>query len=156
MILMIGLKTLKESYPVDDNIEDKYILPVIQKCQDFIIAKVLGLTKYNQLLNDIENDSVSESDEILIKTYIHPIIGYYVLSEVIYATAYKIKNNPDYQNNPNSDRFEELTKISKKYLNDSQTYEQILRDYICREGLVLPTTDGPVKRSGYSTGLFLG
>ena len=154
MILLIGLKTLKEQYLIDDNIEDKYILSVIKKGQDFILRKVLGSEKLKQLLNDVENDSVSDDDDILIKNYIQPILAYYTMSEVVYSTAYKLKNNPEFQLNPNSTRFDELIKISKKYLIDSQSYEQILRDYICEYNIILSTSgiEKPLK-SGYKTGI---
>ena len=152
---MISLKTLKDSYMLDDNITDKYVIPSIIKAQDFIIRKVLGVTKYNQLISDIESGSINSDDRLLLE-YIEPVIAYYTLSEVIFATAYKLKNAPDYQDNPNTDRFEELVRVSKKYANDSQAYEQILREYICDNNIVLSTTDGPVLKSGYKTGIFLG
>lgn len=153
---MISLKTLKDNYMLDNNIEDKYVIPAIIKSQDFIIRKVLGVTKYKQLLSDIENDSVNSEDMVLLTEYIEPVLAYYVISEVIFATAYKLKNAPNYQDNPNNDRFEELVRVSKKYANDSQAYEQILREYICDNNIVLSTTDGPVLKSGYKTGIFLG
>lgn len=152
---MISLKTLKDNYMLDDNIENKYVIPSIIKAQDFIIRKVLGVTKYNQLISDIESGSVNSDDRLLLE-YIEPVIAYYTLSEVIFATAYKLKNAPNYQDNPNTDRFEELVRVSKKYANDSQAYEQILREYICDNNIVLSTTDGPVLKSGYKTGIFLG
>lgn len=156
MILLIGLKTLKEQYLIDDNLEDKYILSIIKKGQDFILRKVLGLDKLKQLLNDVENDSVSNDDDILIKNYIQPILAYYTMSEVVYSTAYKLKNNPEYQVNPNTTRFDELIRISKHYLIDSQNYEQILRDYICEYNIILPSNgiEKPLN-SGYKTGLNL-
>ena len=155
MVTMSSLKTLKDNYMLDDNITDKYVIPSIIKAQDFIIRKVLGVTKYNQLISDIESDSVNSNDMVLLE-YIEPVIAYYTLSEVIFATAYKLKNAPNYQDNPNTDRFEELVRVSKKYANDSQAYEQILREYICDNNIVLSTTDGPVLKSGYKTGIFLG
>lgn len=155
MTYLISLETLKKNYSFDENLSDKYILPIIQKGQDFIIRKVLGTTKFNQLLVDTENKSVSDDDKILINQYIHPVLAYYCLSEVIFATAYKVKNNPDYQNQQSIDRFNELIKISNKYLIDSQTYETILREYICDNNIILSTEDSPVLKSGYKTKISL-
>lgn len=150
-IYLISINTLKDNYIVDDNIDDKYILPNITKCQDFIIKPILGEDKYNEIINQIDTDTVTSDNNILIKDYIQPVIAYYVLSETVYSTAYKIKNNPDYQNNQNTDRFDELVRISKKYLNDSQHYEQILRDYICDNSIsIVPEVVNP-----YKTGLFI-
>ena len=153
---MISPTTLKRDYMIDDNIDDKYLIPVIKKCQDLVVNPILGNTKYNQLLNDIDNNTLNAEDSNLLKDYIQDILAYYVMSEVVFSTAYKLKNNPEYQQNPNAERFDELIRISKKYRIDSQAYEQRLRDYICRKGIILPTTDGAVKKSGYKTGLFIG
>lgn len=155
MTFMISLKTLKDIYTIDDNVEDKYLLSTIQKGQDFIVAKVLGLTKYNELLRAIESNNLTDDDNVLLG-YIEPILAYYVMSETVFSVAYKMKNNPDYLANPNPSRFDELVNISNKYLKDSQHYEQILRDYICDNNIILSTEDSPVLKSGYKTGIYLG
>lgn len=154
-VLMISLKTLKDEYLIDDNLDDKYIIPVITKGQLFIVKPLLGNLKYDKLINDIYNNTTSSDDEILIKDYIQPVIAYYCLSEVVYSTAYKIKNNPDYQNNPSaSERFNELIRVSKHYLNDSNHFEQILRDYISSKGIILSSDDVTGKlNNNYKTGL---
>lgn len=152
---MISIKTLKEEYLIDDNLEDKYILPIIKKGQDFIITPLLGLTKTNELLSQIEAGTVTTQNNELIKNYIQPILAYYCLSEVVYATAYKMKNIG--LEDVNTDRYNELVKISSKYLRDSQQYEQILREYICRTGIILPITIGEEPReSGFKTGIYIG
>ena len=155
MTFMISLKTLKDIYTIDDNVDDKYLLSTIQKGQDFIVAKVLGLTKYNELLRAIQSNNLTDEDNVLLG-YIEPILAYYVMSETVFSVAYKMKNNPDYLANPNPSRFDELVKISKKYLIDSQHYEQILRNYICDNNIILSTEDSPVLKSGYKTGIYLG
>lgn len=154
-VLMISLKTLKDEYLIDDNLDDKYIIPVITKGQLFIVKPLLGNLKYDQLINDIYNNTTSSDDEILIKDYIQPVLAYYILSEVVYSTAYKMKNNPDYQNNPSaSERFNELIRVSKHYLNDSNHFEQILRDYISSKGIILSSDDVTGKlNNNYKTGL---
>ena len=130
-ILLVSLTTLKQEYLIDDNIDDKYLLSNIIKGQDFIVHPLLGDAKWLEITTQIDTDTVSEANATLIKDFIQPLLGYYVMSEVVYATAYKLKNAPEYQTNPNSDRFNELVRISKKYLIDSQHYEQILREYMC-------------------------
>ena len=157
MVLFISINTLKTEYIIDDNLDDKYILSIIKKGQDFNIKPILGNIKYQQLLNDINDNSVSTEDDILIKDYIQPVLAYFVLSELVYATAYKMKNAPDYQSNPNTDRFEELIRISKHYLNDSKAYENILIQYIINNNIVLQSNDGNgVLKSEYKSGIFLG
>lgn len=146
MILMISIKTLKDSYLIDDNLSDKYILPVIKKGQDFIIRPLLGEKLYSQIIEEIENNNLTEySEDILNK--IEPILAYYVMSEVVYSTAYKLKNE-GLESNDSSNRFDELVRISKKYLLDSQHYESLLKDFIS------PCTEKGVNI--YKSGLYLG
>ena len=147
MILMISIKTLKDFYLIDDNLSDKYILPVIKKGQDFIIRPILGEKLYSQIIEEIENGILTEvSKDILNK--IEPILAYYVMSEVVYSTAYKLKNE-GLENNDSSNRFDELVRISKKYLLDSQHYESLLRDFI-----IIPCDNN--QKNIYKSGLYLG
>ena len=146
MTLMISLKTLKDNYLIDDNLSDKYILPVIKKGQDFIIRPLLGETVYDTIINEIETDNLSDDSKIILNK-IEPILAYYVMSEVVYSTAYKLKNE-GLENNDSSNRFNELVRISKKYLLDSQHYESLLKDFI-----------SPCTKKGvniYKSGLYIG
>ena len=145
MILMISIKTLKDSYLIDDNLSDKYILPVIKKGQDFIIRPLLGEKLYSQIIEEIENNNLTEDSEDILNK-IEPILAYYVMSEVVYSTAYKLKNE-GLENNDSSNRFDELVRISKKYLLDSQHYESLLKDFI-----KVPCD----KKNIYKSGLYLG
>ena len=129
---LISPTILKLEYNADDNLDDKYLLSNIIKGEDFIIKKILSEEKYSELISQIEAGTVSVKNDSLIKEYIRPCLAYYVLSEVVYSTAYKMKNNPDYQNNPSSsERFNELVRVSKHYLNDSKQYEELLKEYMC-------------------------
>ena len=147
MILMISLKTLKNNYLIDDNLDDKYVLPVIVKGQDFIIRPILGSTKYNEIIEQIEGGTLTDDNKEVLNM-IEPILAYYVLSEVIYSTAYKLKNE-GLEVGADSNRFNEIVRISKKYLLDSQHYESILKNYIA------PCTTKKGKDI-YKTGLNLG
>jgi len=134
---LISPSILKLEYNVDANIEDAYLISNIVKGEDFIIKKILSTDKYNELISQITNNTVTEANDLLIKQYIRPCLAYYVFSEVVYSTAYKMKNNPDYQNNPSSsERFDELVRVSKHYLNDSKQYEELLKEYMCDNNLI--------------------
>lgn len=138
MILLISIKTLKERYLVDDNLEDKYIIPNIQKGQDFIIKPLLGKTLYDNIIDQIINGTTSsETQELLEK--IEPILAYYVMSEIFYITAYKFKN----KGIEGDGKFEELIRISRKYLKDSEAYQQLLDECVNGKKVI-------------KTGLYLG
>lgn len=140
MILLISITDIKNLSILDENLDDKYIIPNICKGQDFIIKPLLGNDRYNDLVSKIKNSGLTPADKELLETYIQPVLIYYVLSEVIYSTAYKMKN----RGVSDEDKFNELVRISKKYLIDSEKYQQILREYMCDNGIVEnPEYDGP-------------
>jgi hypothetical protein len=149
-IYLISLETLKSQYPIDDNLADKYILPNVVKCQDFIIKPLLGIPKWSEIMTQIANNTVTPKNDELIKEYIAPVIAYYVMSELTYTTAYKLKNE-GLEDANNANRFNELVKIANKYLVDSQHYESILKEWmILYGGLVI---DCKYQQKG---GFFLG
>lgn len=146
MVLLISIKTLKDSYLIDDNLSDKYLISNIVKGQDFIIRPLIGEDKYDELVGQIETDSLTGDNKYLLDLIEKPL-AYYVMSEVVYSTAYKLKNE-GLENNDSSNRFDELVRISKKYLLDSQHYESLLKDFI-----------SPCTKKGvniYKSGLYLG
>lgn len=150
MIYLISIKTLKDEYLIDDNIEDKYILSNIQKGQRFIINGILGDDKYNEIINQVSSGTTTAQNKLIIENYIQPILAYYVMSEVVYTTAYKLKNVGI--ENASSDRFNELVKISQKYLKDSEQFQQLLKDYICDNNISL---DEDGKHETLKTGLYI-
>lgn len=133
MVQFISTNKLKTNYLIDDNMDDNYIKPIIVKCQDFIIYNLLGDELYNEISNQIVASGLTSVNEILLLDYIQPIIAYYVQSEVVYATAYKLKNQGVESGDQN--RFGELVKISNKYMNDCNQYQQRLMDYVVKEGI---------------------
>lgn len=133
MIQFISTNKLKSNYLIDDNMDDNYIKPIIVKCQDFIIYNLLGDSLYNEISQQLTGDTLTEINENLLLNYIQPIIAYYVQSEVVYATAYKLKNQG--VETGDSYRFSELVKISNKYMNDCNQYQQRLKEYVIEEGI---------------------
>lgn len=147
-VLMISIKTLKDNYTLDDNIEDKYLLSNIQKGMDFIVRPLLGKKLYNKILLGIENGNLSTENEETLED-IEPILAYFVMSEVVYSTAYKLKNK-GLEEGSDSNRFDELVRISKKYKRDSEHYAQILREDL------EASCDSKNKSNVYKTGIYLG
>ena len=146
MVLLISIKTLKDKYLIDDNLEDKYLISNISKAQDFVVAPLIG-KKFTEIKEQIENDSLTDDNKYLLDK-IEPVIAYYVMSEVVYSTAYKFKNK-GLEDTNNASKFSELVAISKKYLMDSQHYAQILGDYFSAS-----CTSATSKV--YKSGLYLG
>ena len=163
-VLLISIETLKKEYLIDDNLDDKYLLSNIQKGQDFRIKSLMEETRYNQLISEIEDGNVSVANKTVLDVYIKPILAYFVMSEVVYTTAYKLKNlgMGGTEDKANQYRFKELIEISNKYRRDSEQYEMIFKEHIRLTGdvQISPTYEykssiylgmNDVYKSGYNT-----
>lgn len=152
-VYMVTLKILKEDFPIDDNIEDKYVEPLIITCQRLVINALLGDDKYAEIINQIKTNTLTVQNKTILDDYITYIIGYYVLSKVRFNTAYKVKNQNIADGQPNNDRFNELINSSKDDMRTSESFQLRLKDYIC-DNSISTTSEG--KQNTLKTGLFLG
>jgi hypothetical protein len=149
----ISMERLKSvEFGFDNNIEPAYVIPNIIKGQKFLIKPLLGEIKYNQMLDYVESlktgATINPTYDMLIDDYIAPALAYYVKSEIVFNTAYKMKNS---DKEGSGDRFKELVNISKKYLSDSDAFLNMLKEYMCDNGI---PQDEPLKIKG--CGIFLG
>jgi len=154
-VLLISIDTLKKEYLVDDNLDDKYIISNIQKGMDFVVEPIFEETAWSELLLQVENNTVSDKNKLLINKYIKPILAYFVMSEIVYSTAYKLKNagleGSQNGEQPNANRYKELVEISNKYKQDSDTYVLKFREYISETGVMIPD-DVYVPRNSFYLG----
>lgn len=147
-VFLISINTLKKSYLIDENLEDGYIFPMITKCQDFIIEKLVKKELYDTLISQVTTETLTATNEYLIKEYIQPIIGWFVCSEVFYATAYKLKNSGE---DVDISKYKEVILIANKYLKDSESYQSRLKEYFCDNSIEVEKSLGT-----YKTGFYLG
>ena len=147
-ILLISVKTLKEQYLLDENLDEKYIIANIRKGQDFMIRPLLGDLLYDQLISAVNMGEVTPEFQTLIETYIHPVLSYYTMSELIYNTSWKMKNQLE-----GSTNMEELYKLSGHYRKDADRYARILKEYLCDSTVLVTDSEG--MKEVYKTGLYL-
>lgn len=149
IVNLISTKTLRDEYMIDENLDEKYYLPLIKKAQDFIIKPLLGEDFYNLIINQVINNNLSVKNKTIIDDYIQPIIAYYVMGEVVFSTAYKLKNAG--VDAGDQYKFSELVKISDKYRKDCDSYQQILTKYVCDNSIAtIP------EKNTFKVGLYLG
>ena len=133
IIYMTNVENLKKIYAIDSNLEDSYILPIILKCQDLIIQPLFCSKDYDKIIEEISTDTVTPQTATIL-SYIEPIIAQYVLAESIYSTAFKSKNNPDYQENAKA-LYTEINYLNGKYMADVKQYTTKLYKYLCKIGI---------------------
>src|SRR5689334_4844066 len=91
-ILFISTSDFRERVDLTPNILDKYIVPNIALIQDRYIKKVLCKDFYNELLDQVENNTLTTANETLMNDYIKPYMVYrayarYIAGANVFSTA---------------------------------------------------------------------
>lgn len=126
-IHLISIDKLKDVYSVDDNVSDKYIMPLVKKCQDKMIKTVIEEEYFTELLTQASGGTLTELNEKFIVDYIQPALAYYVQSEIFYSTEYKIKN----MGAGEYDNFKNILLIAQKFLDDAKYYLNAMEQFMC-------------------------
>lgn len=124
--LLTSLSTLKTNYLFDQNLDDKFLISNIIKIQDFTIIPIITEITYNELVSGITQNNLTNEQKTLLN-YIEPVIAWYLMSEVSWATVYKMKNRGI--ETGDMTRIDELIKLSQKYGKDGDHYCELLINY---------------------------
>lgn len=129
---LISVDTLKTFYPVDENVQQHTIISNIQKAESFQILPLIGRTKYVELIdyvNSIKTGGTRNSSyDEMIGVYIEPIIGWFVVGEILYSNTFKTKNIG--LANVDQNIFYGIQKTAQKYKDDSNGYVEIFKNYL--------------------------
>lgn len=92
MILFASPAYIKENTVLHYNIDDGYLLPLINSIQQTFIRPILGSALYDQIITEIENNSVLVENSLLIKEYISPALKWEVCHKFVRIGTYKLRN----------------------------------------------------------------
>lgn len=129
---LISVETLKSFYPIDENAEQKNIISNIIKSENFQIIPLIGKDKFLELveyINDVKTGAMSNPDnDTLLQNYIEPVIGWFVVSEILYNQTFKTKNIGVQASDPNA--YYAVQKAAQKFKDDSNNFLEILKTYL--------------------------
>lgn len=115
--LFISENFVKENSPVNGNVDDKYIRSTIDLCQRLYILPILGTALYNEIITEVNANSVSADNVTLLEDYIQDALLYYTLSEAISLMVYKMENKSIVKKN--SDNSTPIDSYEVSMLRDS-------------------------------------
>ena len=166
-VLFISETFLKDNTLLHENIDFKYLRPVVLMCQDIHIQHKIGTTLYNELKTQITNSTLTAANLTLLEDYIQPSLLYWVQAEAPTAISYKFLNKGLHQQsseNSSNASLDEINFISKRYKDKAEWYTERLVTFLLENESNYPAyanhDDGldliqPDTRT-YTTGMFLG
>jgi hypothetical protein len=166
-ILFISETTLKDRSLLQDNVDPKLIRPTIKQTQDMYIEPILGTGLYQELQEQIEDNTLTGLNKKLLDLYVTDCICWYVASEMVMSLGFKMTNkNVLRKNSENSNEASlgELFDLMNYYKNKAEWYAQRITNYLCENIVDYPLYNNPgigvdiihPNGSSYSTGMFLG
>ena len=95
-IFLVSPDTVKTYSNLNDNTWEKYLLPAIREAQSIELRTTLGVDLYHQLLDMVEDGTITASTNTVYKAmlddYIQPFLVYQTLVNLIPIMATKLAN----------------------------------------------------------------
>lgn len=106
-VLFFSVDYLKENTVINKNVDPEIIEPLILLAQNTRIEPITGTLLYNQIVDQITNDNLSNLNKVLFEDYIQPALEQWALYEVLPFINYKLTNKAiSTKNSDNSDSVE--------------------------------------------------
>ena len=166
-VLFISEAFVKDNTLLHENIDFKFIRPVIMLSQDIHLQPKLGTTMFNELKTQIIGGTLTTANTTLLNDYIQPMLLYWVQAEAPAAISYKFLNKGLMQQsseNSSTSSLDEINFISQKYKDKAEWYTERLVNFLLENDADYPAYRNP--ESGldaiqpdtrtFTTGMFLG
>lgn len=144
--LFITEKYLKENTPLDDNIDSKLLATAMREGQDIYIRDIIGSGVYDELCDQVNADTVTADNSILIKQYIQPCLKYYVLYESAHTLSFQLVNKGVITRNSEFSQQADINAVSElmnKWKDRAQYYGERLQRFLCANTTLYPLYANP-------------
>lgn len=165
-ILLISEDFIKTNSGLNENVWGSYLTPAIRDAQDMGLQSIIGTSLYKSIIEEIDNDTLTEDNKYLLDEFIQIYLMYQTISDLVPIIGVKLTNLGVVISND-----EHLTNLSQGDRELVQNFYKYKADFYCKrlqEYLLanrekypeLKDCDCDVMRanlySSASTGLFLG
>lgn len=82
----------KEYSTVNMNVDMKVVTPVLFEVQDMYIKPLLGTKLFNQILTEIQANTVTSENQTLLNDYVLPCMIQYTKAELLPELKYRLQN----------------------------------------------------------------
>jgi Na+/H+ antiporter NhaB len=129
----ISIEVIKDQSVINENVDSKLLQPTLIMVQDIYLKQVIGKDLYAELITQVNAESVTALNTILLTDYIQPYLINKVVSELVIDVNYKIKNKAlMVGSSDNAQPLDSLgmSIIQTKYRNIAENYRVNLVDYL--------------------------
>jgi len=166
-VLFISEAFVKDNTLLHENIDFKFLRPVIILCQDIHLQPKLGTTLYNEIKTQITAGTLTTANTTLLNDHIQPMLLYWVQAEAPTAISYKFLNKGVMQQtseNSSAASLDEINFISQKYKDKAEWYTERLVTYLLEHSTDFAAYQNPEDgldiiqpdTQTFTTGMYLG
>lgn len=168
-IYLISEQFVRTMGSISNNVESKFVLPVIRETQDIDFQTVVGECLYNKLKELVANDEIGDMENAVYKDLLDIAqyqLLYGCLERLCLVTSAKISNAGAYQNQENGMRaftLKEVFQLQDQYRIRKDFYTRRLQEFLLENEKALKEIDSCVcdkiranLRSAASTSIWLG
>ena len=83
---------IKDVTSIEESVDDALIAPFIAITQDTVLQEALGSAYFNELQTQISNNTLTATNEALIRDYIQPVVAHFTFWNVIPHVQYSVTN----------------------------------------------------------------
>lgn len=171
-ILILSEQDLKDLSVASNNIDPKFIVPIVKLVQDRFVHPICGSALYDKILSliptgDLKNDPAFVTYKDFVDDYLFDVLINYVLAEIPVALQYKFVNKGVLKRtseNTQQSESGELINVSNFYRSYAEWYAERAINFLCANPTLFPeymnpgsdvTTIQPVSNQ-YRSSIFLG
>jgi hypothetical protein len=162
--ILITNEEIKRFSPIKGNLDDDKLSSYIEVAQDIHLQNYLGTKLYDAIQTYAINDTMPATYDLLIESYIKPMLMRWALVEYMPFAAYTISNNGVFKHNSENSEIvtvEEVDGLTLKYTNLAKHYTKRLIDFLCHNSTDYPEFNDNVgadmrpSRNGSYGGIYL-
>lgn len=134
MVFLISINDLKDITPIDGNVDETLFTQAVLYVQEMFVQDICGTALYQELLDQVENSTLTALNTTLINSYLQPAMRYYIMAEMVRGLAIKFTNVGIMQNNTAHSQpvtGADLTTTEDHYRNRAESMGTRASKYLC-------------------------
>ena len=162
-VLFISESYLKNNTVVDDNVDQRLIIPSIVAVQDMRLHPILGTPLFDDLKTKVTNSTLNANEITLINDFISKMLLQWTMYELTTSMLFKYRNKSVATQGGDARQidYKDLQYLKDDWKNKAQFYDERLINHLIDNKSLFPnytavSDDISAKKSAYNTSFYLG